>query len=82
MTTVAQSGPFAPDGIVAALTPLTTVLWILAVAATLPRRFRVAAIAQPPTETADVPAQRQPSAVGGPTDGAAAPLRETDHPRP
>lgn len=61
MTTVAQSGPFAPDGIVAALTPLTTVLWILGVAATLPRRIRAAATAQAPTETTDISAQRQPS---------------------
>ena len=35
--TLAQDGAFAPDGIIAALTPLTTVLWILALAATLPR---------------------------------------------
>jgi len=37
MLTLAQDGAFAPDGIIAALTPLTTVLWILALAATLPR---------------------------------------------
>jgi hypothetical protein len=38
--TVAQSGPFAPDGVVAALTPVTTVAWILATAAGLPRRVQ------------------------------------------
>jgi hypothetical protein len=35
--TVAQRGVFALDGIVAALTPLTTVLWIVALAASLLR---------------------------------------------
>jgi hypothetical protein len=39
MLTLAQDGVFAPDGIIATLTPLTTVLWILALAATLPRSF-------------------------------------------
>ena len=38
--TVAQDGAFAPDGIIATPTPLTTVLWILALAATLPRSCR------------------------------------------
>jgi hypothetical protein len=40
--TLAQRGPFAPDGIIAGLLPLTTVLWILALAATLPRSRRAA----------------------------------------
>ena len=39
MFTLAQDGAFAPDGIIATLTPLTTVLWILALAATLPRSW-------------------------------------------
>ncbi len=43
--TVAQRGPFAPDGIIAGLVPLTTVIWILALAATLPRSRRAAATA-------------------------------------
>lgn len=38
MFTVAQSGPFAPDGLVGALTPVTTVVWILATAAGLRTR--------------------------------------------
>ena len=38
--TLAQRGPFAADGIIAGLVPLTTVLWILALAATLPRSRR------------------------------------------
>ncbi|HET7899961.1 MAG TPA: hypothetical protein VFL59_02160 [Candidatus Nanopelagicales bacterium] len=33
--TLAQSGPFAPDGLVGALTPVTTVVWIIAAAAGL-----------------------------------------------
>ena len=37
--TVAQSGIFAPDGIVGALTPVTTVVWIIAVAVQLPGRL-------------------------------------------
>jgi len=41
--TLAQRGAFAPDGIIAALVPLTTVIWILALAATLPRSWRTAA---------------------------------------
>ena len=41
--TLAQRGAFTPDGIIAALVPLTTVLWILALAATLPRSWREAA---------------------------------------
>ena len=40
--TLAQRGPFAADGIIAGLVPLTTVLWILALAATLPRSRRAA----------------------------------------
>jgi hypothetical protein len=43
--TLAQRGPFAADGIIAGLVPLTTVIWILALAATLPRSRRTAAIA-------------------------------------
>jgi hypothetical protein len=39
MFTLAQRGAFAPDGIIATLTPLTTVIWILALAATLPRSW-------------------------------------------
>jgi hypothetical protein len=42
---LAQRGAFAPDGIIAGLVPLTTVLWILALAATLPRSRRAAATA-------------------------------------
>ena len=34
--TLAQRGAFAADGIIAGLVPLTTVIWILALAATLP----------------------------------------------
>ena len=40
--TLAQRGAFAADGIIAGLVPLTTVLWILALAATLPRSRRAA----------------------------------------
>jgi hypothetical protein len=40
--TLAQRGPFAADGIIAGLVPLTTVAWILALAATLPRSRRAA----------------------------------------
>ena len=40
--TLAQRGPFAADGIIAGLVPLTTVIWILALAATLPRSQRAA----------------------------------------
>jgi len=40
-----QRGPFPPDGIIAGLLPLTTVIWILAPAATLPRSRRAAATA-------------------------------------
>src|SRR5215472_16373801 len=43
--TVAQRGAFALDGIIAGLVPLTTVIWILALAATLPRSWRTAATA-------------------------------------
>ena len=43
--TLAQRGAFAADGIIAGLVPLTTVIWILALAATLPRSRRTAAIA-------------------------------------
>jgi len=42
LVTLAQSGPFAADGIIAGLVPLTTVAWILALAATLPRSRRAA----------------------------------------
>ncbi len=45
LLTLAQRGPFAADGIIAGLVPLTTVIWILARAATLPRSRRTAAIA-------------------------------------
>lgn len=38
--TVAQSGPFTPDGLVGAIAPVTTVLWVLAVAVTLPAAIR------------------------------------------
>jgi hypothetical protein len=41
--TLAQRGAFAADGIIAGLVPLTTVIWILALAATLPRSRRAAA---------------------------------------
>ena len=47
--TLAQRGPFAADGITAGLVPLTTVTWILALAATLPRSRRAAATAAPGT---------------------------------
>ncbi len=40
--TLAQRGAFAADGIIAGLVPLTTVIWILALAATLPRSLRAA----------------------------------------
>jgi hypothetical protein len=40
--TLAQRGPFAADGIIAGLVPLTTVIWILALAVTLPRSRRPA----------------------------------------
>jgi hypothetical protein len=40
--TLAQRGPFAADGIIAGLVPLTTIIWILALAATLPRSRRAA----------------------------------------
>jgi hypothetical protein len=40
--TLAQRGVFAPDGIIAALVPLTAVIWILALAATLPRTWQAA----------------------------------------
>ena len=38
--TLAQRGPFAADVMIAGLVLLTTVLWILALAATLPRSRR------------------------------------------
>ena len=40
--TLAQRGAFAADGIIAGLVPRTTVIWILALAATLPRARRAA----------------------------------------
>ena len=43
--TLAQRGVFAPDGIIAAVVPVTTVVWILALAATLPRSWRATAAA-------------------------------------
>jgi hypothetical protein len=43
LVTLAQRGAFAADGIIAGLVPLTTVIWILALAATLPRSQRAAA---------------------------------------
>ena len=43
--TLAQRGAFAPDGIIAALVPLATVIWILALAVTLPRSWRAATAA-------------------------------------
>jgi hypothetical protein len=43
--TLAQRGAFAADGIIAGLFPLTSVIWILALAATLPRSWRAAASA-------------------------------------
>jgi len=36
LAALGQRGAFAPDGIIAGLVPLTTVIWILALAATLP----------------------------------------------
>jgi hypothetical protein len=45
--TLAQRGAFAPDGIIAALIPLSTVTWILAQAATLPSSWRAATGASP-----------------------------------
>lgn len=41
--TLAQRGAFAADGIIAALVPVTTVIWILAQAITLPRSWQAAA---------------------------------------
>jgi hypothetical protein len=43
--TLSQRSAFAPDGIIAGLVPLTTVIWILALAATLPRSRRAAVTA-------------------------------------
>lgn len=40
MFTVDQQGPFAPDGPVSTLAPVTTILWILALSATLPAQVR------------------------------------------
>lgn len=40
MFTLAQSGPFAPDGMVGSLTPITTVVWILAAAVGLRKRVQ------------------------------------------
>ena len=45
LVTLAQRGAFAADGIIAGLVPLTTVIWILALAATPPRSRRAAATA-------------------------------------
>lgn len=42
MFTLAQRGAFAPDGIIAALVPVTTVIWILALAITLPGSWTAA----------------------------------------
>jgi hypothetical protein len=58
MSTVAQSGPFAPDGLIGAIAPATTVLWVIAMAVTLPgavRRSRLplakeGALSAPPVE--------------------------------
>jgi len=47
MLTLTQEGMFAPDGIIATLTPLTTVLWILALAITLPRSWIGRRVARP-----------------------------------
>jgi hypothetical protein len=47
MVTLAQRGAFAPDGIIAAPIPLTTVIWILAQAATLPGAWRAATCPSP-----------------------------------
>jgi hypothetical protein len=41
--TLAQRGAFAVDGIIAGLVPVTTVIWILGLAATLPQSRRAAA---------------------------------------
>ena len=38
-----QRGAFTPDGIIAALVPVTTILWIFALAATLPRSWQARA---------------------------------------
>ena len=43
MFALAQRGALAPDGIIATFTPLTTVIWILALAAALPRSWQAAA---------------------------------------
>ncbi len=45
--TLAQRGAFTPDGIIAALVPLTTVIWILALAVTLPRSWQASAATAP-----------------------------------
>ena len=45
LCTLAQRGTFAADGIIAGLVPITTVIWILALAATLPRSRRAAVTA-------------------------------------
>lgn len=52
MVTLAQRGAFAPDGIIAALIPLTTVIWILAQAATL-----AGAGEQPRVPARDIPTE-------------------------
>lgn len=38
-----QRGAFTPDGIIATLVPVTTILWIFALAATLPRSWQARA---------------------------------------
>ena len=62
--TLAQRGAFAPDGIIAALVPLTTVIWILALAATLPRSWRAATGANPagPSVAVSAPGGDSPAA--------------------
>jgi hypothetical protein len=47
--TLSQRGAFAPDGVIAALVPLTTVIWILAQAATLPGTWRAVSGISPAT---------------------------------
>ena len=90
MFTLAQRGAFTPDGIIATLAPLTTVIWILALAATLPRSWPASravgpgdAVAishgespAPPAEAARSRPQAGPAATYQPAHGR---LRAHDH---
>lgn len=47
MFTLAERGAFAPDGIIGALIPVTTVIWILALAGALPKSWSASPLARP-----------------------------------